>query len=66
MFFVSEFSSEVLAEKVLQILENFNAEKFRGVSKRFVKKFNWEKIFTKELNFLQRSLKKLGINKKWG
>jgi len=33
-----------LAEKVLQILESFDAEKFRETSKRFVEKFDWEKF----------------------
>ena len=60
MFFVSEFSSEVLAEKVLQILENFNAKKFREISRRFVRGFGWEKFFMKELRFLQQFLKENG------
>jgi len=59
VFFVSQFNSKVLAEEILQILESFDAEKFRRASKRFVKKFNWEKIFMKELNFLQQSLKEI-------
>ena len=44
VFFVSQFNSKVLAEKVLQILESFDAEKFRETSKRFVEKFDWEKF----------------------
>ena len=60
VFFVSEFSSEVLAEKILQILENFNAKKFREISRRFVRGFGWEKFFMKELRFLQQFLKENG------
>ena len=60
VFFISQFNSKVLAEKVLRILESFDAEKFRETSRRFVRKFDWEKIFLKELNFLQRSLKEIG------
>ena len=39
-----EFSSEVLAKKILQILENSNAKKFREVSRKFVRGFDWEKF----------------------
>jgi len=61
VFFVSKFNSEVLAEKILEILENFDAEKFRKISLNFVKKFDKRRIFENDLNFILSGLKNLGL-----
>ena len=53
VFFVSEFNPEALANKVLQVLENFYVKKFRRISRAFAKNFVWDKIFEKDLAFLE-------------
>ena len=62
VFFVSKFNSAALAEKILEVLENFNCKKFRKASQGFVKRFDWKKIFREDLKFLRQNLdKKSGV-----
>ena len=60
VFFVSQFDSRAFAEKILQILEGFDVEVFRESSQKFARKFDWEKVFVKELKFLQKLVEKIG------
>ena len=53
VFFVSEFNPEALANKVLQVLQNFYVKKFCRISRAFAKNFVWDKIFAKDLAFLE-------------
>ena len=62
VFFVSKFNSAALAEKILEVLENFNCKKFGRTSQGFVKRFDWKKIFREDLKFLRQNLdKKSGV-----
>ena len=60
VFFVSQFDSRAFAEKILQILEGFDVEVFRESSQKFARKFDWEKVFVKELKVLQKLVEKIG------